>query len=196
VSFEITLALAGAAASILAGLLTNALKDISEKREKLNKEKYLEDAKRRVTEVGFSLAGIHISHRINHDPLPQTQVTDQLLREIENEIATLASERLKGSREEIRSEVESRLNEIKGRIQAIEERFPDKSSIDKIASINDALFAERIEQLGARLEKLEAKQLTKWDVAITVSMVVAGIFAVVGATYAVLIALGVISGGA
>ena len=39
---------------------------------------------------------------------------------------------------------------------------------------------------------LEQQQLTKWDVAITVSLVVAGIFSVVGATYGVLKALGVL----
>ena len=79
---------------------------------------------------------------------------------------------------------------LRERLQAIEKRFPDEASIDKIASINDALFAQRIDQLVDRLEKLEEKVLTKWDVAIIVSLVAAGIFTIVGATYAVLKALG------
>ena len=78
------------------------------------------------------------------------------------------------------------MTEVRGRLEAIENRFPDDATIDKIASINDALFAQRIEQLSTRIEKLEEKLLTKWDVALIVSIVAAGIFTVVGATYAVL----------
>jgi len=40
------------------------------------------------------------------------------------------------------------------------------------------------------VRELEEKVLTKWDVAIIVSLVAAGIFTVVGTTYAVLKALG------
>ncbi len=79
---------------------------------------------------------------------------------------------------------------LKERLQAIENRFPDEASIDKIASINDALFAQRIDQLSERLDKIEEKILSKWDVATIVSIIASGIFAVVGATYAVLKALG------
>ena len=92
----------------------------------------------------------------------------------------------------VQAEVNSAVVDIIARLESVESRFPDDANIDKISSINDALFAERIEQLSARLATLEQNQLTKWDVAITVSVVLGGIGAVVGATYGVLIALGIL----
>ena len=143
-----------------------------------------EDAKRRITEIGLNFAGIQLSHRIDHDPKrAPAQVTDELVAQIEEGIVARIADQKEPSGEKVRAEVDKAITELKARLESIETRFPDSSSIDKIASINDALFAERIDQLSQRIVILEQKQLTQWDVAITVSLVVAGIFTVVGATY-------------
>ena len=111
-------------------------------------------------------------------------------------IASQASSSQASSRNAIGIEIDSRINELRARLQAVEDRFPKSSSIDKIASINDALFAERIDQLSTRIGGLEKKLLSKWDVAVSVCLIIAGIFAVVGATYAVLKVFGLLGGTA
>lgn len=193
-SADITWMISGVAVSVLAALVSYAFRDFSQGREKRDRDETLRDAKKRITEIGLSLAGINLAQKIDHDPQGPINLTDQLLREIEEEVAKRASSS-GASKEEIRSQIDAHLDDVKSRLQAIEERFPDQSDIDKISSINDALFAERIEQISSRIERLENQQLTKWDVAITVSLVVAGIFCIVGATYGVLQAFGQVSGG-
>jgi hypothetical protein len=121
------------------------------------------------------------------------EVTEELVAQIEEGIVARIADQRALSGEGVQVEVDKAVADLKGRLESIETRFPDSSSIDKIASINDALFAERIEQLASRMALLERKLLTKWDVAITVSVVVAGICTVVGATYAVLKAVGVLA---
>jgi len=68
----------------------------------------------------------------------------------------------------------------------IEQRFPPEAQLEKIASINDAILSERIEQLMKQIELLESRILSKWDVAVTVSTVIGGVFAIVAATYGVI----------
>lgn len=96
------------------------------------------------------------------------------------------------SREEIQKEVSDQVKALQERLIEIENRFPEKSQIDKIASINDALLAERIEQLAIQLKQIESKILSRWDVALVVSEIVGGIIVIVGATYAVLRAIGIV----
>ena len=79
---------------------------------------------------------------------------------------------------------------VKKRIKKIEDRFPEESQIEKIASINDALLAERIEQLSKQVQSIEARILSKWDVALTVGVIISGIIAVIVMTYGILKAFG------
>ena len=192
-SFEILAVVVGAFVSMLSAVAIYALKESLEHRHKREKDKTLEEVKRRITEVGFNIAGISMVHKIDHAPEPKFQLTNELIREIEKEIAKRASGKVGASHEEIKAEIDRRMEDVRERISKIEDRFPDRETIDKIASINDALFAERIEQLSYRLDSIEKRSLSKWDVAITVSLVVAGIFAVVGATYAALSTFGVVA---
>lgn len=187
-SFDIQLAssVIGVAASILAAFGTGFLKSIYDKHEKRDRDKMQEAARSRLTEISINFAGLGLRYQVGQSTSPEAQVATQLLKEVEQGIVEGVSEREGLSREQARTEVEDKMTEVRGRLEAIEKRFPDDATIDKIASINDALFAQRIEQLSTRIEKLEEKLLTKWDVALIVSIVAAGIFAVVGATYAVL----------
>jgi hypothetical protein len=82
------------------------------------------------------------------------------------------------------------MGEVSERIKKIEGRFPEEAQIEKIASINDALLAERIDQLSKQVQALELRTLSKWDVALTVGLIISGIIVVVGATYGVFKALG------
>lgn len=187
-SFDIQLAssVIGVAASVLAAIGTGIFKSLYVRHERLDRDKMQEAARSRLTEISINFAGLGLKYQVGQTTLPEAQVATQLLKEVEQGIVEGVTERDGLSREQAQSEVEDKMTEVRGRLEAIERRFPDDATIDKIASINDALFAQRIEQLSTRIEKLEEKLLTKWDVALIVSIVAAGIFAVVGATYTVL----------
>ena len=111
--------------------------------------------------------------------------------ELKDNIELAVIEKLKESHDlsesNVREKVNTELNLIETRLKQIEERFPDKSNIEKIASINDAIFAERLETYSKQIEDIESKILSKWDVAIIVSTIIGGIFAIVGATYGVIV---------
>lgn len=81
---------------------------------------------------------------------------------------------------EIEAEVNSRTEELNKRIETIEARLPKEATLDKLASINDAILATQIEALTESVNDLKKNTLTKWDVAKVV-------FAILGA-------LGIISG--
>lgn len=195
-SLEVSSAIA-VVVSLLAGVATGALKSVIARRTEKHRMQSREDARRRISEIGldFAVTQQHAKMQmLDHEPeRAPIKLSDELLAQIvEGIVAQVAGQKeLTGAN--IKAEVDKAVTELMGRLESIEARFPNNSSIDKIASINDALFAERIEQLSNRLSLLEQKQLTKWDVAITVSTVVAGICTVVGATYSVLKVLGVLA---
>lgn len=123
---------------------------------------------------------------------PTPIVTPELVKRMEEQILAQVQSSPRVSREDIEKEVKSQLAEVQERIAKIENRFPDEATLDKVASINDALLSERIDQLSKQVENLENKMLSNWDVALVVSGIVAGIIAVVGATYGVLKIFGII----
>jgi len=119
-------------------------------------------------------------------------VTPELAKRMQEQILAQVQSSPRVSREDIQKEVESQLGEVQARIEKIENRFPDEAKLDKVASINDALISERIDQLSKQVENLDNKILSRWDVALVVSSIIAAIIAVVGATYGVLKVLGII----
>lgn len=66
---------------------------------------------------------------------------------------------------EIEVKIDTKLNDIQTRMNQIENRFPADSSLDKIASINDAILAKSIETISESIKNIEKKLLSKWDVA-------------------------------
>lgn len=82
-------------------------------------------------------------------------------------------------------EIYGQLNQIQEQLFKVESRIPEKAEYEEIASINNVLLPERIDQLAKQVENLEKRILSKWDVALTVGTIIAGIAFVVGATYAV-----------
>ncbi|MEH8019578.1 hypothetical protein MN202_20270 [Rheinheimera muenzenbergensis] len=189
-SIEIIVAASGVAVSLVSAFISSYLKKHSDK----ERSELSDDVKRTITEIGLSVAGIEIMHSVKSEPQQSNvEITDELLAKIEEGIVSKISSQGEISHDDVKAEVGRAVQEINSRLEKIEARFPDKSSIDKIASINDALFAERLEQLSSRITEMEKKQLSKWDVALVVSMIVAAIFTVVGTTYAVLKAVGVVS---
>jgi len=69
------------------------------------------------------------------------------------------------SKEEIDREVKDRTRVLEQRIQEIESRLPPDATIEKLASVNDAMLAANLELLAKSVKRLEDKILSKWDVA-------------------------------
>jgi hypothetical protein len=109
--------------------------------------------------------------------------------EVERYLIDLGSPPVTGaprlSREEIRREVENSAKVFQDRLDRIEQRFPEEATLEKIASINDAILATRVEQLQKSLEQLESRLLSKWDVATIVFAVIGAVGALAGAIFAV-----------
>lgn len=73
---------------------------------------------------------------------------------------------------------------LKRRLAEVEARFPDQSTIDKVASVNDAILATKVEHLEAEVKRLETRiddMPTKWDIATIVFAVIASLGVLVGA---------------
>lgn len=102
----------------------------------------------------------------------RSQVIDPLAR-------TEHAERV--SREELEVEIERRVEVIKDRIENIETRFPDVATLDKVASINDAILATKIDALSADVRRLQDNLLSKWDVATVVFAILGALGVIVGA---------------
>ena len=67
--------------------------------------------------------------------------------------------------DEVKKEIEEKFTELRKRIEEIENRFPKKSTVEKITSINDAVLATKLETLADSISKIENKMPTKWDIA-------------------------------
>jgi hypothetical protein len=141
-----------------------------------------ERLKRATVELGIDSGIIEIKNEDREESGAQSE----LLKQIEDKLEL----RLKGispaSEEKLKIEISKEFQHFKERIEKIERRFPDESQIDKVASINDALLSQRIDQLKERIDKMEEKIQSKWDIALTVSAILGGICAVVAATYGVI----------
>ena len=97
------------------------------------------------------------------------------------------------TKESIDIRVTKEVNDVRERLEKIESRFPEGGDLDKYATINDALLAERVGKLAEQVTNLEKRLLTRWDVVQVVSAVLAGAVFVAGAAYGALKALGVAS---
>ncbi|MGD0174745.1 MAG: hypothetical protein ABSC61_10045 [Anaerolineales bacterium] len=80
--------------------------------------------------------------------------------------------------EDNRLQVEKYLQPLKNRLEEIESRFPKKSTIEKLALVNDAILATKIETLTEEIGKLDKRILNKWDVALIVFEVILAVIAI------------------
>lgn len=165
----------------LAGIIAKFAQLLAQLKETKNKS----DILRSKTEFGINIAGIQLKHQIIGENATE-QLTEQLISQVEDGLLERISSLDGLSKSQVREEIDAKVVGIRGRLEDIENRFPDTDTIDKISSINDALFAERIELLSKRLDSIESKIIGKWDVAIIVSMLITGISFVVGATYSII----------
>jgi len=87
---------------------------------------------------------------------------------------------------EIEDNINKKLADIKNRMNQIEDRFPTDSTLDKIASINDAILAKNIETLSESVKNIEKKLLSKWDMAKVVFQILTVLGVLVGIIFTVI----------
>ena len=141
-------------------------------------------------EVGLSIGGVSLRRVVESGGEGGLAPSQELLKRIEEQVLARVAASSGLTKEDVQREVDGQLVELQDRLAKIEGRFPEEARLEKFASINDALLSERIDQLAKQVEALEKRVLSKWDVALTVSSIIAGIAFVVGIAYAVFKALG------
>ena len=128
--------------------------------------------------------------KIYDDSTTAAVKTSDLIRGMEDQILARLSVLSGVTKEDISKEIDLKMSQLHGSIKALESRFPDEASLEKVSSINDAILSERIDQLSRQVANIEKKILSKWDVALIVGTIITSIFLIVSTTYGVLKALG------
>jgi len=65
---------------------------------------------------------------------------------------------------DVKELVNEKFEELKKRVEAIETRFPKEATLEKIASVNDAILATQLEAMSDSIKEIQKNILTKWDV--------------------------------
>ena len=81
--------------------------------------------------------------------------------------------------------LEGVMEALQERLARVERRFPKEATLEKIASINDAILATKIEYLERSLKELESRLLTKWDVAVILFAIIGAVGVIAGTIFAV-----------
>lgn len=88
-----------------------------------------------------------------HEASADEAVSEALKRAVERLTSSMPSS---SSPDELRKLISL----LEARLEAIEDRLPDTESIDKIASVNDAILATKLEEVDRTLTRLEQNQMT------------------------------------
>jgi hypothetical protein len=75
--------------------------------------------------------------------------------------------------EDIEAKLEKRLAEL-------EDRLPADATLDKVASVNDAILATKLEAVEESLKQLRNSTLSRWDVVIVVFAILAALGGLLG----------------
>ena len=179
---EIVLSLVGLIASLFAGVISYYYKIFYIKRKKSRIAEIKKYTSAKAIDFGTT------NTLMTYSSLPDTSInyTEEIITKIEKQLLEKVNEGNVLNEELIKKLVDDELEKIGLRIKKIEDRFPDESKIEKIPSINDDILFEKIENLSSKIDAIENKILEKWDVALIVSKIIGGIFAVVAATYGVI----------
>lgn len=87
---------------------------------------------------------------------------------------------------DIKEQVNAIVDELKKRIEAIESRFPQEATLEKISSMNDVLLAKQLENMGDSIRAIQEKMLTKWDVTKIVFAILGALGGIVAIIFVIL----------
>lgn len=78
------------------------------------------------------------------------------------------------------------ITDLADRVAQVEDRFRSLGSTGEVSSLREALLLEKIDQFGRRIERLEGRMLDRWDVALVVASIFAGVITVFSAVLGLL----------
>jgi hypothetical protein len=111
---------------------------------------------------------------------PASPAAQDLGEQLRSAVAVEIASRATLSRGEIEQEVENQVTALRQTVARIQARLPEETTLDKIASINDAILATRLEAVEGSVKDLKDTALTRWDVAVTLFGVAGAIGTVLG----------------
>jgi CHAD domain-containing protein len=113
--------------------------------------------------------------------LSEERISDRLKRAIRTNLVLVHYPSLE-TKADIQKQVDESVSELKKRIEAIEARFPQEATLEKISSINDAILATQLEAISNSIKTIQDNMLTKWDVVkivFTILLALGGIAAII-----------------
>ncbi|GAI25840.1 unnamed protein product, partial [marine sediment metagenome] len=90
------------------------------------------------------------------------------------------------TKQDIETQVNEQVDELKKRIEEIEARFPQEATLEKIASVNDAILATQLETLSASIKAIQDRMLTKWDIAKIVFAILTALGTLIGIIFGII----------
>lgn len=159
----------GLIASLIASRISNLRKKRIEEKEKHVKLLYKKSFNQYLSELQKSY--------------PEIKQGDKWSEYFINYISYIYPETKKSehlSEKEVQKRIDEKTHALKGRIEEIEKRFPSQDTVDKIASVNEAILATQVENLSETIKSLEQRILSKWDVAKIVFQIISALGGLIG----------------
>lgn len=179
---EIT-SIIGITFTLILGVISIILSYLSGKHKKRKKEKEAQQRESYNSKI-FALFRREIKDWVPSSPIKFSEYFrpsyERTLRNIIVHSSTSSTET------EVENEVKEKFGEIDIRLKDIEQRFPKESTLEKIASINDAILATNIETLSESIKRIEDKLLNKWDVAKVTFQILGGLGILIGMIFAII----------
>lgn len=181
--YDIVLVVASGSAAILAVLyLVVRWRQRAAQRDQAQRLKELEGALRKAFRVSFGKVADEYSWQ-SEDSHATYRMDEYLRTNYVNTFRNLLAHHPKLEKKaDITEEVNAAFDALKKRIDAIEARFPEQATLEKIASVNEAILGTQLEAMSRSIKAIQDEMLTKWDVAKIVFVVLGSlgvIFAVV-----------------
>ena len=173
IEINIIASVAGAIGSLIASFLFDNVSKRLREAQKRRKEAIEEAYKKSLSKYIENYSQQHHSNK-----------TENLLRTLLDAGSTSsASSPISGTfmtRQEIQGKIDESIVTLNERIENIEKRFPEQDTVDKIASVNEAVLGTKIDNLTLTIQKLEEKLLSRWDVVKIVFQIIAALSALIG----------------
>ena len=106
------------------------------------------------------------------------QITDRLSQELQHALGEESADDEESGRKEV---LETEIRLLSTRLDKLEGRFPNEATLEKYASVNDAILATRHEELARRMARLESEAMTPGKVILLLSTVLAVLFGMMAA---------------
>jgi len=165
--------------SLIAGVIAAIMSFLVSYRQRLAKQK--EDLRQKELSDSLRIT-LADSFRESYANIDADRIDDNI-RYLRNYLVHLSPVQPK---QDIEAQVNEKVDELKKRIETIEARFPQEATLEKIASVNDAILATQLETLSASIKAIQNRMLTKWDIAKIVFAILSALGILVGIIFGII----------